>query len=170
MFDFNEFDEVAPEPDRIKVSAYRKSKLDPLLKGFNRLHNKEYRDMYRRNFETYEFLKDIEIVHPQVTEALREERNLIESILIQIDTYLIRKHKEGLRNITIGYWWWLILGLDEVNDKNLETHSTVKFALPSGYCELKLDKWSIKSWFHSACDSEDYHTMDSDRIIWIKGD
>lgn len=136
------------------VRNYRKTDMSRVIKALNRLHNKEYEERYERNAETYELLRDIEIIHQAAADALKEEKHMFEDMLCEIDKELV-ENMSGLREIKVGEWWYLILGKPE------------KIPLPSGYCNVVLDEyWTGSSTYHPG---EGYtSTIATDKVLITK--
>ena len=152
MFDYKS-DEKVPDIDILKYNGYRKGKMNEVLLALNKLHNKEdYNDQYKRNPDTYQLLKDIEIIHPVVTEALEEERQLFFNMLNDVAIARLNILYKGTEEIRVGSWW------------NLLINEATRVFLSTGPVSITLDPHSNDSTVYF--EGEGYtSTMDRDRII-----
>jgi hypothetical protein len=83
--------------------------MDNVIDGYNTHHNKDYPENYKRNLMTAEMLKRVEVVNPNVTQAIKEETKAFESLLIEMDKFYINECNRQIRHIAIGGWWCELL-------------------------------------------------------------
>mgnify|MGYP006899563617 CR=1 FL=1 len=145
-------EEKVPDIDHLKYNGYRKGKMNEVLTALNRLHNKEdYNEQYRRNPDTYQLLKDIEIIHPVVTEALEMERQMFFNMLSDVAAARLMILNKGTTEVRVGSWWHLL------------TNKCNKIFLSTGPVTITLDPHSNDSTVYY--EGEGYSaTMDRDRI------
>jgi hypothetical protein len=144
-----------PNPRNMMTHSRRiHNTMNKVLKAFNKTHNLDLNDEYKRNENTYNFLKDIEILHPTVTKALQEEKDLFFKILEEIAEYKCVNFS-CLEEVRVGYWWYLIVGKSE------------SINLPTGPCKIVVREDSKESIVYIEGGDDPYsYTIDRDNIYF----
>jgi len=111
------------------------TELDGIFRALESITNSDNMDSWKRNIPTFEKLKDLILLFPQIEGALDKERDALWKYVEEIIKEQLKDFKHP-NTVRLGGWWYELISSKETNAKLIHYYSK------SGKMDIELDPFS----------------------------